>query len=99
MKSILTLSLLLFVSACAKPDPAQDYVDRLSKVLNVDPPSPNTHKLKFPDQRSLEVSAPQNSISIKSFLGLRQCELHQVLAERNSQLGRVAKFSQRFHNG
>ncbi len=49
---------------------------------------------QFPSVSDLSISPPENLISIREFLGLRECEIHQHIALRNSQIGRVAASSQ-----
>lgn len=88
----------LSLSACgAANDPAHDYAKRLANVLDleIDPREPPII-LKFPSTRQLIQPTLQINLSVRDFLSLRGCELHQVLAKRNSQLGKVASASQRF---
>ncbi len=89
------LSILL--SACDNGSPSADYAQRLSNVLDVELNKVDdlNPRLAFPDQKSLDLSEPQHSLSIREFLGLRNCRLHTVIAQRNSQLGKVSTSSQR----
>lgn len=88
----------LCLSACSPADdPVQDYLERLSNVLKlelepIEPPA----MLTFPSARQLVLPKPEIKLSVRDFLSLRGCKLHQVLAEGNSQLGKVAGASQRF---
>lgn len=97
---IITLSLL---TACDRQsDPTADYTSRLSSVLNVDVSKDlqlnESVYPAFPALKELTLIESEHSISIREFLGLRECRLHLVIAERNSQMGKVAPSSQRLKN-
>lgn len=98
----LALSLIIFATAfgCTKKsDPAADYVNRLSNVLGVERAlEKQSILLNYPAPRQLKIIEQVKQISIREFLSLRQCELHRVLARRNSQLGKVASASQTLLN-
>jgi len=90
----------IFLFSCSKGDsPSDDYLNRLANVLEVDKPESQTFNYpSFPTAQSLVISSINSTISIREFLGLRQCKLHLVIAERNSQIGKVASPSQRLKN-
>ena len=87
------LALLIALSACDSTSSAnsawEDYLTRLSRVLDVaipDPaPLPYPH---FPRTRELALTFSQSDINLLEFLRLRRCKLRETLAERNSILGR-----------
>ncbi len=97
LKTAITLFSLCFVAACFNDpaSPAKTYSLRLSNVLAVDGPSLIWSMPTFPQQRELRTEQTQSLISIREFLGLRQCKLHVIIAQRNSQIGKVASPSQR----
>lgn len=101
MKCITTITVLVLLSACAEPvSDAEDYLTRLENVLDreTDASSITRIEASFPDPKELEVRAPTFELSIREFLGMRACRLHTVVAQRNSQLGKVATDSQRLFN-
>ena len=92
------ISLVSGLFGCTAQNDGDEYLDRLSRVLEVERPELDLIHLRFPPLRDLAFEQKKNSISIKSFLGLRECRLHTVIAERNSQLGRLASASQKLFN-
>ncbi len=101
MKLITLVASFAVLGACSEPlNHADDYLSRLENVLDRDADrslSTGLH-VSFPDQKKLEISPPVFELSIKEFLGMRQCRLHTIVAQRNSQLGKVATDSQRLFN-
>lgn len=98
-------ALLLIISAllaCQPTPEAQtrldDYLTRLSRVLDVDVPALKPAELpRMPAHRSLRVAVEPLSINLVEFWGFRECGLAEVLGERNSILGRVMVPSQHLH--
>ncbi|MEO0368886.1 MAG: DUF3080 family protein [Pseudomonadota bacterium] len=102
MIKIIGLLMVVLAAGCGQKSSSDIYLERLSNVLQLDhdyseysivqPPS-------LPTMRDRLVSAPvKSSISVREFLSLKECELHQVLAHRNSSFGKVAAGSQLFLN-
>ncbi len=91
----LSWPLLPLLLACSQQPPSEDYLRRLSRVLNVELPKASSARLEFPEPRQLRIEEPEYQISIREFLGLRDCKVHLAIAERNSQMGKVARSSQR----
>ncbi|MDH3452091.1 MAG: DUF3080 domain-containing protein, partial [Gammaproteobacteria bacterium] len=90
----------LLPAACSNAGPEamlQDYLQRVTRVLElqVDPATFVVQLSPFPARRDLRLPLPEVRIGMFDFLSLRQCELHSVVAERNSSLGRVMVDSQR----
>lgn len=101
MKLVALTAILALLSACSKPlSDAEDYLSRLENILDrkADAPQTTDIKLSFPDHKELEIQPPIFELSIREFLGMRQCRLHTIVARRNSQLGKVATDSQRLFN-
>lgn len=96
------LACLCALSACAdRSDTAEqwdNYTAALSRVLDRSA-SAKDHKAfpHLPPQRDLTagVEIPTSQINLLEFLRLRECRLAQVLAERNSILGKHADASAR----
>ena len=92
------------MAACLKSPESvsEDYLVRLATVLgeattdNVNPDSATLPSaVVFPRRADLKVSLePGNTLSIREFLSIRECTLHSALANKNSQLGRLASASQ-----
>ncbi len=74
-----------------------DYFERITRVLevNVDADAITVEVSPYPDRRDLRFKLPDLRIGMLDFLTLRQCELHTLVAERNSSLGRIMPDSQR----
>ena len=95
-KWLIALSLIL--AACSQQtSDVSDYLSRLENVLERDAENIATNaKPEFPRLRQLRLEQPSAELSIREFLSLRQCtKLHSVIAQRNSQLGKVASASQK----
>lgn len=73
----------------ALEDNWQDYLIRLSRVLDRDaaspPPEPALH---FPRPRDLASTFATSDIDLLDFLRMRRCALRETIAERNSILGK-----------
>lgn len=103
--AVIVLATLL--AACSAKPPAEalldDYLTRLSRVLDVPRPESSTLSARetplprLPAQRELAVEIQPLSINLLDLWGFRQCELAEVLGERNSVLGRVLVPSQHLH--
>ncbi len=102
--SILAALLFVFLSACSNNNaPYSDYSQRLSNVLEINLATAEitTVTARYPNFTTPKldtVYSQKNRISIREFLGLRQCKLHTVIAQRNSQMGKVATASQLLKN-
>lgn len=96
LKLILLLLSGLFLLACNNADKsaAQDYVVRLSNVLDRPAMPQSSPHSAYPRPRDLAVVEPENTLSVREFLSFRQCELHAAVAEKNSLLGKFAESSQ-----
>ena len=67
----------------------QDYLARLSRVLDRDAASPPPEtSLHFPRPRDLESTFATSNIDLLDFLRMRRCALRETIAERNSILGK-----------
>ena len=75
-----------------------EYQLRMSRVLDAEPPEAASLPLPdYPRARSLQrQAAPRASIGMLDLLALNDCELHTLVAERNSSLGKMAAASTRY---
>lgn len=95
----LWLSLLILLSLIACSDGAgkaelHDYQARLSRVLALDIDNTMTGSvIPLPARSELHQSLPDIRLDISDALATRQCALDQLIAERNSSLGRVFTLS------
>ena len=88
-----------FLAGCERPHPLadslSDYRERLARVLRSDlPPLPEPVIVAFPSQRALTLPLEQPTIGLLDFLALLDCELANLVARRNSGLGKVQTASQ-----
>ena len=95
-----TTALAVLLSACAPGNELQlklqDYSLRLSRVLEQQPvATPMVPFPQYPRVRDLKTEESANSINPLDYLRLGDCELQQIIAQRNSSLGKLAQPSQR----
>ncbi|MCH8553158.1 MAG: DUF3080 domain-containing protein [Natronospirillum sp.] len=88
---ILLLTLLLTACGQSAGGLYDDYLSRLSNVLNEpvvkrETPAPQS----APRSRDLQLDIPDVRVTPLSYWNLRHCELFRLISERNSILGRVA---------
>ncbi len=97
MKPWLSLLILLSLTACsdgAGKAQLQDYQARLSRVLALDVDNTMPSRvIPLPARSELQQSLPDIRLDITDALATRQCALDQLIAERNSSLGRVFTLS------
>ena len=90
--------LVLLLTACVDSDPnsAKDYAERVANVLDLQLPTDTEVTLTFPSPSQLTVESLQQDLSIREFMSMRQCRLHTIIANKNSQMGKLAPASQVF---
>ncbi len=93
------LVVLTILSGCGQPShvnhAVSEYTSRLARSL--EQPVPNLadlSPLRMPHAKDLRVEFEGSSINLLEFLELTRCELHSVIAGRNSSLGRLAVASE-----
>ncbi|WP_375749641.1 DUF3080 family protein [Vibrio sp. HN007] len=87
---LLTLALTGCIPDAEQDDMFENYLSRLSNVLEVDTvATPKKITLKIADKRSLRKEMPRVSMGLLESYGFRQCGLFNVIAEKNSSLGKV----------
>lgn len=106
LSALVITTLIVGLSACSDAPVTQVYLDRLSNVLKVELSESHADSVAWGD---LQLPAEQQrlitpasdlagTLSIREFMGLKQCRLHHVLAQRNSPMGRLAVASQQLIN-
>lgn len=104
-KTLFVAVVALVLAACS--DPAEqiltEYPTRLERVLEVDPDQESSHPAAVkhlatrPSRRDLLFALEHADINLLDFLKLNQCQLRQVVGEKNSVLGKLAQGSQYMH--
>jgi len=74
----------------------EDYVWRLSNVLDQPFELDSVEVISYPDKRFLTLEFTNHSVDLLDFLAMTGCRLQITAAERNSVLGRVMPYSQAF---
>lgn len=99
-RRLIAMSLPLLLSACDSHEGADamfiDYQQRVSNVLDIDAPTPqpppNIHR--FPEREERIFAIAETRLGMLDVYALRECRIISLVAERNSQLGKVAAASQ-----
>lgn len=94
-----SLALLVCITACSPyqvNDDISEYSERLGRVLDTELTTAEVQPAIAYPQRELLLSAPaQLDINLTRFYQLQQCELGNLVAERNTALGKIQHYSQR----
>lgn len=92
-----TLVTVIFYS-CGPPQAAdilQDYNQRVRNALELDAPLPHQHALPtYPRRRDVRLELSDVRIGLTDLVSLERCGLEELVAERNSGLGKVMQPSQ-----
>lgn len=85
--------LLSLLAACADPGAPglwQDYAERLARLARQEAPAPRpAQRPRWPDRRLLLAELPEWRTGLLGWLELLDCDLMELVASRNSVLGRV----------
>jgi hypothetical protein len=93
--SIFSLIAVLFLlQSCqrhqALPNALEDYSDRMYKVLNLENKNmPTFATLAFQDKNAFATELPELNIKMREFYGIQGCAIKQLIAERNTALGKI----------
>ncbi|MCW8335924.1 DUF3080 family protein, partial [Vibrio paucivorans] len=93
--NIFVLTSLFILSGCDSPSQKieasfEDYLQRLSNVLEVDAPEPPaTTSISLPAKRELMHDIPSITMGLLDSYQLKACGLFHLIAEKNSSLGKV----------
>ena len=95
MRCLPTLLASLLLAGCARDPVASiyaDYLARLERVTSVEAPAEAlaTDTLRYPRGRERQLPVPEVSGSVLEIFRLSRCDIGQLLAQRNSILGRHA---------
>ena len=98
-KNVSLLLIGVWIGGCSN-DSAEyllsDYRERLARTLKQENIEPlEIRSVRRPQRRDLTLELSDQRIGILEFIRLYNCQLGQVIGERNSVLGRVAPASQR----
>ncbi len=84
--------MLISIAGCSDPVKSmyEDYLSRIARVQGESPlPAPDTQFITLPDKQKLRTEIPRVSIGLLESYELRHCGLFELIAERNSSLGKV----------
>lgn len=95
MRCLATLLASLLLVGCARDPVASlyaDYLARLERVTGVEAPAEalSTNTLRYPRGRERQLPVPKVGGSVLELFRLSRCDIGQLLAQRNSILGRHA---------
>lgn len=95
MRCLPTLLASLLLAGCARDPVASiyaDYLARLERVTGVEAPAGalSTDTLRYPRGRERQLPVPEVGGSVLEIFRLNRCDIGQLLAQRNSILGRHA---------
>lgn len=104
MRHLTTLLASLLLAGCARDPVASlyaDYLARLERVTEVAVPAEAlaTDTLRYPRGRERRLSVPEVPGSVLEIFRLERCDIGQLIAERNSILGRHADTAARLAIG
>ncbi|WP_104399712.1 DUF3080 domain-containing protein [Vibrio penaeicida] len=88
----LAIVCVTMLSGCTDPvlSMYDDYITRIARVQDVTSLSaPDTVFVSLPDKKLLQTPIPRISIGLLESYELRRCGLFELIAERNSSLGKV----------
>ena len=96
--SVCTAVFAIFLCGCGAPqasDVLLDYNRRVRNALELDAPSPHQHALPtYPRRRDVRLELGDLRIGLMDLVSLERCGLEELIAERNSGLGKVMPPSQ-----
>ena len=91
---------MLALSGCSDsnklPDALNTYADRLGNVLEIEIESESNLLMPFPPRTSMAQQPPELDMNLREFYGINNCPIKQLIAQRNTALGKVHLPSQRF---
>lgn len=101
MPSLFILLLMVFTVACDSSQSLkihlQEYQQRMATVLDVDgPPSLTISLPPYPAIKTLQQNIPATTIKFFEFYTFKHCELHTLVAQRNTSLGNLQLPSVRY---
>ncbi|MDD1780813.1 DUF3080 domain-containing protein [Enterovibrio sp. ZSDZ35] len=93
-RTVIVITLIGMLQGCFDDDKAKglfvDYSERLANVVETSPiPPSESRAIKLPRKRDLVVPIEDTRMGLLDAYELRQCGLFQLIADRNSILGKV----------
>ena len=96
---IIISNISAWLCACGQPQADavyMDYLERLARTMKTEVPELASEPvLQFPSRRQLKRIEPEIKMDFMAFLKMQNCNLQQLIAKRNSSLGKVMPSSQR----
>lgn len=101
---VLWLGLVCLLAGCSEPtinDHYDEYLTRLARVLEQDLPDWRTDQSqslqqRYPGRKDRQWSATDTRMGVFDFLALDDCDLINLVSERNSSLGKVMSSTSRY---
>lgn len=98
---VLLVTLVCGLSACSKHQQISNdidaYTERLSAFTGISVSKPQINaSLMAPKKSELQKPVEQVSINLREFYAFKQCALNQLIAERNTALGKMQQPSSRY---
>lgn len=97
----LAISFLFLLGGCSEhkkiANDLADYNERLQSYTGIlNAPTPNIYNLEAPEKLTLKLGVEQLSINLREFHAFNDCSLNQLVAQRNTALGKMQLPSSRF---
>ncbi len=92
---VISLVLVLFLlQSCqrhqALPNALEDYSDRMYQVLDLEDKNiPTFATLVFQDKNAFATNLPELNIKMREFYAIEGCAIKQLIAERNTAMGKI----------
>jgi hypothetical protein len=88
------ISMMSLLQSCqrhqALPNALENYSERMYKVLDIEKTDISTFAtLEFPDKQAFAINIPKVNIKMREFYAIENCALKQLIAERNTALGKI----------
>jgi hypothetical protein len=85
---------MLLLQSCqrhqALPNALENYSERMYKVLDLEQKNISTFAtLEFPDKNAFVIDIPDLNIKMREFYAIDGCAIKQLVAERNTALGKI----------
>lgn len=99
-KAVFVAIIFCLLGACTDsnklPNAIETYEERLTNVLGLPRLDEQSIDLPFPNRTSLAVLIPAVDMNLRDFYGIENCPIKQLIAQRNTALGKIHLPSQRF---
>jgi hypothetical protein len=94
LRLFIFISLMLLLQSCQRhqllPNALEDYSKRMYKVLDIEKTDiPTFATLEFADKQTFAINIPKLNIKMREFYAIEDCAIKQLIAERNTALGKI----------